>query len=318
MSSKGSKRTISSGSRERSAQPIGRGRKGDDVRRELLALLVQHCYQHADYPKFKLASGVSSDTYIDCKATTCLPEAGRLIGEICADLVPPDAEAIGGLTMGADAVAYATSAYFLYVKGRRLNCFVVRKTPKDHGLNLFIEGTPGKRVVVVDDVVTTGGSTIQAIERCRDEGIEVVAVIVLVDREECDGLQAVQRAAGEDVPVQAIFKKSELLRHSSSPNRRSMAVQLPRDIKRLRAECVARFGSKPTIEAVIGEILRCIDEEVWVDEQGVPAKTVDLLDAEISPALDAVFRAATDAQLSAAVDHLVVIWRRIKPFIELA
>jgi hypothetical protein len=97
-----------------------------------------------------------------------------------------------------------------------------------------------------------------------------------------------------------------------------MAVQLPRDIKRLRAECVARFGSKPTIEAVIGEILRCIDEEVWVDEQGVPAKTVDLLDAEISPALDAVFRAATDAQLSAAVDHLVVIWRRIKPFIELA
>jgi len=210
MGSKVEKRTTSSGSGEPSAQPIGREGKGDDVRRELLALLVQHSYRHADYPKFKLASGVSSDTYIDCKVTTCLPQAGRMIGEVCGDLIPPEAEAVGGLTMGADAIAYATSAYFLYMKGRLLNCFVVRKTPKDHGLNLCIEGAPGKRVVVVDDVVTTGGSTIQAIKRCRDEGIEVLAVIVLVDREEHSGLQAVQEVAGPNVPVHAIFKKSEL------------------------------------------------------------------------------------------------------------
>lgn len=177
---------------------------------ELMRLLLEHSYEHADYPKFKLSSGVLSDTYVNCKATTMLAKAAPLIGEACSEFIPPDAESIGGLTMGADAIAAGISAYLNYIKRRQLNCFVVRKTPKDHGKKLFIEGNPGRRVVVVDDVVTTGGSTITAIKRCRAENIEVLAVIVLVDREESNGLEAVRKEAGPDVPVHAIFRKAEL------------------------------------------------------------------------------------------------------------
>lgn len=180
------------------------------MRQELLALLVRHSYERADHPKYKLSSGVVSDAYINCKVTTMRAAAGPMIGQLCANLIPAQAEAVGGLTMGADAIASAISAHFSYVERRQLHWFVVRKTPKEHGLKLYVEGVPGKRVVVVDDVVTTGGSTIQAIQRCRDAGIEVLAVIVLIDREENDGLQAVQAAAGAGVPVHAIFKKSDL------------------------------------------------------------------------------------------------------------
>ena len=175
-----------------------------------MRLLVEHSYQHADYPKFKLSSGGCSDTYINCKATTMLAEAGPLIGASCFNWIPENADAIGGLTMGADAIAAGISAYLNYVEHRRLNCFVVRKAVKEHGTKLSIEGNPGTRVVVVDDVVTTGGSTIEAIRRCRAENIEVVAVIVLVDREEGDGLKAVKTEAGSTVPVRAIFTKSDL------------------------------------------------------------------------------------------------------------
>jgi orotate phosphoribosyltransferase len=184
--------------------------KGVDVRDQLLRLLAQHSYERADCPKFKLASGVASDTYIDAKATTTLADAGPLIGAVYADLIPQEADSIGGLTMGADPIAYAVSAYFMYVKCCRLNSFVVRKAPKDHGKKRYIEGNPGKQVVIVDDVVTTGGSTIQAIQRCREAGITVLAVIVLVDREESDGLATIRTEAGADVPVRAIFTKSEL------------------------------------------------------------------------------------------------------------
>lgn len=208
-------RTIPTGARARGAQAVERGGKGDAVREKLLSLLVQHSYEHADYQKFKLASGTTSDTYINCKATTTLAKAGRLIGEVCAGLVPSEAEAIGGLTMGADAIAYAISAYFAYTQSRTLDSFVVRKTPKEHGKKLWIEGNPGQSVVVVDDVVTTGGSTIMAIERCREADIKVLAVIVLVDREEGDGIGKVRKAAG-GVPVHAIFTKSELEKQWSS------------------------------------------------------------------------------------------------------
>jgi orotate phosphoribosyltransferase len=180
------------------------------VRAKLLELLVTHSYNRADYEKYELSSGKWSNFYIDCKAATMLAEAGPLIAEVCASFVPKDAEAVGGLTLGADPIAHAISSYFWYKKGRRLDVFTVRKTSKKHGLQHFIEGNPGKRVVIVDDVVTTGGSTIEAIRRCREEGISVVSVVVLVDREESAGMDEVRRHAGPEVPVKSIFKKSDL------------------------------------------------------------------------------------------------------------
>jgi orotate phosphoribosyltransferase len=203
-------RASTSGSRRTEAQHVGRGRKGDTVRAKLLELLVTHSYNRADYEKYELSSGKWSNFYIDCKTTTMLAEAGPLIGEACAGFIPKDAEAVGGLTLGADPIAHAISSYLWYKKGRRLDLFSVRKTPKKHGLQHFIEGSPGKRVVIVDDVVTTGGSTIEAIRRCREERISVVGIVVLVDREESGGMDEVRRHAGPGVPVKSIFKKSDL------------------------------------------------------------------------------------------------------------
>jgi len=93
-----------------------------------------------------------------------------------------------------------------------VNAFSVRKQPKDHGTRKWVEGcvAAGTKVVVIDDVVTTGGSTVKAIRRCREEGLEIVGVVVLVDREEENGMAAVRREAGDDVPVDAVFTRSDL------------------------------------------------------------------------------------------------------------
>lgn len=177
---------------------------------DLLDLLVEHSYRRSARDEFELSSGKRSNFYIDCKTTTMRPEAGPLIGAAAAELIPLEADAIGGLTLGADAIAYAISAYMWYVQQRRLGTFTVRKTPKTHGTRRYIEGNLGTKVVVVDDVVTTGSSTIDAIRRCQEENVQVVAVVVLVDREENDGMANVRRAAGAGVPVTAIFKKAAL------------------------------------------------------------------------------------------------------------
>src|SRR5207244_521547 len=114
-------------------------------------------------------------------------------------------------TMGADPIAQATAAYCTRL-GRALNAFSVRKEAKKHGLRKWIEGpaAPGATVAVVDDVVTTGGSTIEALQKCRQEGLAVAAVVVLVDRQEESGLDNITRAAGPGVPVMAIFTLAEL------------------------------------------------------------------------------------------------------------
>ena len=178
------------------------------MRTQLLELLVRHSYHRAPDERFELTSGRRSNFYIDCKATTMRGEAMPLLGRVVADLLPPDTEAVGGLTLGADAIAGAT-AFYCQTVGRRMDSFTIRKSPKQHGMMKFIEGCPGKTVVVLDDVVTTGGSTVEAIRRCREAGIGVVGVVVLVDREE-GGLAAVRAEAGAAVPVRAVFTKSEL------------------------------------------------------------------------------------------------------------
>ena len=181
---------------------------------DLAEILVRRSFLEAareeDY--FVLTSGRRSKTYFDCQITTAFAQAMPLIGRAFLDEfrrhgVVPDA--VGGLTRGADPVAQAivyTSLLFPPV----VQLFSVRKARKEHGMRRWIEGCAqtGSRVAVVDDVVTSGKSVLLAIAACREEGLEVAQVVVLVDREE-GGMAAVREAAGK-APVSAIFTRSQL------------------------------------------------------------------------------------------------------------
>lgn len=133
--------------------------------------------------------------------------ARPILGRLVAERFPAGTQAVGGMTMGADPIASAAA------DAAGIDLFSVRKEPKSHGTCRWIEGPvePGTRVVVVDDVVTTGESTIRAIERCRKEGLVVVGVVVLVDRQE-GGLERVREVAGAGVPVEALFDLADLER----------------------------------------------------------------------------------------------------------
>jgi len=177
-----------------------------------LGILARRSYQESDAARFRLSSGRWSRFYIDCRATTMCSEAIPLVGEVVATRVPEKVGAVGGLTMGADPIAIAV-AYYCGTRGRRVDAFSVRKERKAHGLGRWIEGCvePGAIVAVVDDVVTTGASSIAAIELCRTSGLNhVAAVVVLVDREEEGGWEAVQRAAGPGVALHRIFTREEI------------------------------------------------------------------------------------------------------------
>jgi orotate phosphoribosyltransferase len=180
------------------------------VRERLLDLLVRHSYRYDPSAPFRLASGRPSAFYIDCRATTMRGEAFDLVGEVVSTHVADDVTAVGGLTMGADPIAHAVASYCTR-HGRPMNAFSVRKEAKTHGLGRWIEGVveSGSRVAVVDDVATTGGSTVEAIRRCREGRLEVRSVVLLIDRQE-GGLEAIAREAGEGVPVCAVFTRAEL------------------------------------------------------------------------------------------------------------
>jgi orotate phosphoribosyltransferase len=134
-----------------------------------------------------LSSGLKSNFYIDCKQVSLDAEGACLIGELfhaVIEEVAPSAVAVGGLTLGADPLATATSV-ISFQHGRPRSAFIVRKEPKGHGTNQWIESTtlaPGAEVVIVEDVVTTGAATIKAIERAREAGLQVVHALALVDR----------------------------------------------------------------------------------------------------------------------------------------
>ena len=157
----------------------------------LLKILIEKSVRRGD---FTLASGAKSDLYVNCKKTALDPAAALLIGAVGWDLVKRTAaelnvqvDAIGGLTMGADPVSLSIGiAAQLDAPGTALQTFTVRKAAKEHGTKKRIEGnfSEGDVVVVVDDVVTTGGSTIQAIDAVEAEGGKVAFVIALVDRQE--------------------------------------------------------------------------------------------------------------------------------------
>ncbi len=171
-------------------------------RTALLPLLSRLSFKLGE---FKLSSGGTSDYYIDCRTTTLHAEGGRLTGLALLDLIHEHKlkpAAVGGLTMGADPivsnVASASAWYALeHPAAALIHGFLVRKTEKAHGTGRKIEGffekdTP---VVIVDDVCTTGASTITAIEAAREAGMKVVGVLCLVEREEAKGRAAVEAAA---------------------------------------------------------------------------------------------------------------------------
>ena len=162
------------------------------ARQKLLTILAHKSFRLGE---FKLSSGGTSDYYIDCRTTTLDAKGSRLTGEVFLEEIRQcgwKPQAIGGLTMGADPIVAAVS-----VVSGELNGFLVRKAEKQHGTGQRIEGyrEEGARVVIVDDVCTTGASTIQAIEAAREFGFEIVGVMCLVEREEAKGRPNVEKAA---------------------------------------------------------------------------------------------------------------------------
>lgn len=177
-----------------------------DNRAKLIEYIRKHSFQRSDEPIYKLSSGNVSNFYFNLKKTTYSPEGQYLVGNLIFDKIRElklKPKAIGGLTMGADPIATAT-AYTSYVRNDPIEAMVIRKEPKGHGTMSQIEGNvkAGDDVIIIDDVVTTGGSTIKAIEIARKAGLNVVGVIILVDRCEFDGRQNIEKLAK---PVHAII-----------------------------------------------------------------------------------------------------------------
>ncbi|MGA2087044.1 MAG: orotate phosphoribosyltransferase [Terracidiphilus sp.] len=169
--------------------------------------------------QFKLSSGGVSDYYIDCRTTTLHAEGGRLTGHSVLELLEENhiqAEAVGGLTLGADPIVsnVATASAWRaqsHPDAPLLHGFLVRKAEKAHGTSKRIEGfcREGARVVIVDDVCTTGASTINAIEAAREAGMVVAAVVCLVEREEANGRAAVE-AAAQGAPFLSLFAANQV------------------------------------------------------------------------------------------------------------
>ncbi|MDP3775896.1 MAG: orotate phosphoribosyltransferase [Gemmatimonadales bacterium] len=187
----------------RAAGALGRDR--------LISLLRDRSVLHGD---FVLASGRRSSHYVDCRRTTMHAEGLALIGGLGLAAVRAlgwVADAVGGMTMGADPVAYAI-AMASHADPPEIHGFTVRKTVKTHGAGRRIEGcfTEGARVVVVEDVITTGGSALEAVRAVREEGGTVVGVLAVVDRDE-GGRDAI---AGDGLPVHALVSLGELVSRS--------------------------------------------------------------------------------------------------------
>ncbi|MBM4135401.1 MAG: orotate phosphoribosyltransferase [Nitrospira sp.] len=163
------------------------------MKKRLIELILEKAFKYSEEPVFRLVSGRMSNYYFNCKAVTLYPEGMYLIGNIIFDFIKDlDVRGIGGLTLGADPIAYAV-AYTSYLKGKPIEAFVVRKTAKSHGTMQWIEGNvkKGDRVVIVDDVITTGKSTIEAINMAKEEGLDIIKVIALIDRQE-GGREAIE------------------------------------------------------------------------------------------------------------------------------
>jgi orotate phosphoribosyltransferase len=179
------------------------------MKEELIDMLCRKSFKFSDEPIFRLVSGRMSRFYVNCKPVTLCARGMFLAGHLLFEAIKDDqVTAIGGLTFGADPLAVAT-AFASELNAQPINAFSIRKTRKDHGMVRWIEGDirPGERVAIIDDVATTGGSTIKAIERARAEGLEVVRAVIFVDRQE-GGIENIRQHVAE---VSSIVTRDELV-----------------------------------------------------------------------------------------------------------
>lgn len=177
----------------------------------LLQLLSELSWQRGEVV---LASGKTSNFYLDCKQTALHAEGAALIGELVFAHVQAlrsqglKVEGVGGITLGADPIALACSL-LSYQRGAALPAFVIRKEPKAHGTRSWLEGSKnvpaGAHVLIVEDVVTTGGSTLKAIERAKESGLVPVAVLTLVDRQE-GGRENLEKTG---LPFASLFARAD-------------------------------------------------------------------------------------------------------------
>ena len=181
-----------------------------NARERLGEIILQRSFKYSDNPPFTLASGRKSNYYFNCKPTTLDPEGMNLIGGILFDMIgDAPVTAAGGLTLGADPIANALSV-ISFQKGKPIKSFIVRKDVKDHGTKSAVEGnvSAGEKVVIIDDVITTGASTITAIEQARKAGLVIDRVITLIDREE-GGRENILAHVDH---VQSVFTRTEIMK----------------------------------------------------------------------------------------------------------
>jgi len=178
-------------------------------RARLIQLLTERSFERR---RVILASGRESDFFIDCKQTMLMAEGHALVGELMFDLLSelPTCEAVGGVELGGCPLASAVSLVS-FQRGRPLNALYVRKAKKDHGTTKLVEGDkslkPGLKVALLEDVVTTGGSSLKAVESLRAAGAEVVGIVALVDRQE-GGAETI-RASG--LPLVTIATRADFM-----------------------------------------------------------------------------------------------------------
>jgi orotate phosphoribosyltransferase len=176
----------------------------------LMEIILAKSFQYSEEPTFKLVSGGVSNFYFNCKPTMLDPEGKELIGRLIFSRIRElQVAGIGGLELGSVPISSAVSL-ISQLEGQPIKEFIVRKEKKDHGIPAKVEGEwdAGEKVVVVDDVITTGGSTIKAIEAVQKLGLEVAKVVVLVDREEMNGRQNIEKLCPQ---VEPLIKRTEVM-----------------------------------------------------------------------------------------------------------
>jgi len=181
-----------------------------EMKTRLARMIVERTFRYRDDPPFTLASGKQSNFYFNCKPTTLDPEGMNLVGNIIFDMLEDsEISAVGGLTLGADPIANAVSV-ISYQRNRPIKSFTVRKDVKGHGTRSAIEGNvaEGEKVAILDDVITTGKSTIIAIEKAREAGLIIDRVIALIDREEENGKENIEQQVKK---VESIFTRTDIM-----------------------------------------------------------------------------------------------------------